>query len=114
MPHNLPIKLKDLKDIGMLDEEKFFSDIADEAGMSNPDSVKMVYMAMVRVVTKRLVKYYGTRLPHLGEMQMPLFKERTARVGNQMTKMPARRMIKFYPNQLWTKHLNAKLGYHDY
>lgn len=114
MPHNVPIKLRQLKELGVLDEDRFFSDIADEAGMSDPDSIRRMYMAMVRVITKRLLSYHGTRLPHLGDMQLPLFKERMGREGTRTVKIPSRRAVKFYPNQLWHKHINAKLGYHKY
>lgn len=98
----------------MLDEEKFFSDVADEAGFTDVQSVKTVYMAMVRVLTKRLIKYYGTRMPHLGDVMLPMFKSKTARFGTKTVKLPPRRHLKFYPDQNWHKHINAKLGYRNY
>ena len=114
MPHNPPLKLKELKQKGMLDEAKFFSDLADEAGMNDVESVKRVYMAMVRLITKRLVFHFGTRLPHLGDIGVPMFKSRMARVGTKTMKIPERRVIKFYPKITWQKHMSAKLGYRKY
>lgn len=113
MPHTPPINLKQLKARGMLDEEKFFLDVATEAGVST-DSVKMIYMAMVRVLTKRLADNFGCRLPHLGDFGMPLFKAKTARMGTETVKLPPRRTLKFYPKKTWSQHLASKLGYREY
>lgn len=114
MPHNPPLKLKDLKERGMLDEAKFFSDLADEAGMSDVESVQRVYMALVRLITKRLTFNFGTRLPHLGDIGLPLFKARVGRVGKETVQIPERRVIKFYPKPEWQKHMSSKLGYRKY
>ena len=114
MPHNPPIKLKELKERGMLDEEKFFSDLAQEAGVHDIEIAQRVYLGLIRLITKRLVESFGTRLPHLGDMAVPLFKARTGRVGNKTVKIPPRRTIKFYPKPDWQKHIAAKFGYTDY
>ena len=113
MPTTPPINLKQLKERGMLDEEKFFADIATEAHVDS-ESVKKVYAAMVRVITRRLVQSWGTRMPHLGDFGLPLFKARKGRVGNQSVVITPRRVLKFYPKNTWNKHIAAKLGYSDY
>ena len=114
MPHKPPINLKELKERGMLDEEKFYSDLAMEAGLNDPEIAQRVYLALVRLISTRLVESYGTRLPHLGEMAAPMFKEKIGRVGDKSVKIPPRRVIKFYSKPAWQKHMSAKFGYTDY
>lgn len=114
MPHTPPINLKQLKARGMLDEERFYHDVATEAGVADVDTVKKIYGAMVRVITRRLLDNFGTRMPYLGDFGMPLFRSKTARMGTQTVKLPPRRTLKFYPKNTWTQHLAAKLGYRDY
>jgi len=114
MPTTPQINLKQLKARGMLDKEKFFLDIATEAGVSDVDTVKRIYSAMVRVVTRRLIDNFGTRMPYLGDFGMTLFKARTARMGTRTVKLPPRRTLKFYPKVDWSQHLAHKLGYRDY
>ena len=113
MPHTPPINLKQLKARGMLDEEQFYNDVAIEAHV-DPESVKKVYMAMVRVITTRLLNNFGTRMPHLGDFGLPLFKSKTGRVGTRSVKMAPRRAVKFYPKTTWTQHIAHKLGYTQY
>jgi len=114
MPHNPPIKLKELKEAGVLDEDKFFAELASEAGLHDVETAQRVYLALVRLITTRLIKSHGTRLPHLGDIAVPLFKAKTGRMGTKTVKIPPRRTIKFYPKPKWQTHISAKLGYTDY
>ena len=111
MPYQPPINRRALQKAGLLDEDQFYADIADESGM-DISSVKQLYLAQVRVVNRKLFENYVCRLPHLGDFSLRMTAERSALMGKERKIIPPKRSLKFYALDKWINHINKKLGYH--
>lgn len=111
MPYHPPIKRRELQKAGLLDDDEFYSDLADEAGM-DVETVKRVYLAMVRVVNRKLFAQFFCRLPHLGDFALRLgLSSRSVLIGEARQTIPPKRTLKFYALEKWSSHISKKLGY---
>lgn len=110
MPHVPPINRRKLGKEGLLNEEEFYGEVALEAGV-DAETIKRIYLAMVRVIMRRLLSKFICRVPHLGDFSLHMQASRMALVGKRQMKLPARRALKFYPMEKWIRHINTKLGY---
>lgn len=113
MAHNPPINRRKLGKEGHFDEDIFFEELALESGLSDVETVKRVYLALVRLLNKRLLTKYVCRLPHLGDFALPMQKARSVLSGDGRVTQAPRRGLKFYALEKWTKHIFTKLGYLD-
>jgi hypothetical protein len=110
MPHVPPINRRKLGKEGLLNEEEFYGDVALESGL-DAETVKRVYLAMVRVIGRRLFSRFVCRLPHLGDYSLHMVAKRSVLVGKNRTILPPRRVLKFYPLEKWVRYINTRLGY---
>lgn len=97
---------------GLLDEEQFYVDLAAESSM-DIETVKRVYLALVRLVNRKLFAQFILRFPHLGDFALPLLASRSVLVGKSRRVIPPQRRLKFYPLQQWVNYVNKKLGRTD-
>lgn len=110
MPYQPPIKRRDLQKAGLLDDDQFFAELAQESGM-DVETVKRVYLAQVRLINTKLFAQFVCRLPHLGDFALPLGAARSALIGKTRQVIPPKRTLKFYPLEKWSHHISKKLGY---
>ena len=110
MPYQPPIGRRAQHKAGLLDEDQFYAELAVESGM-DIETVKQVYLALVRVVNRKLFDKWVCRLPHLGDFALRLSAERSVLIGKERKIIPPKRSLKFYPIDKWVNHINKKLGY---
>jgi len=93
-----------------LDENVFFTELSTESGL-DIETCKRLYLAMVRVINRRVFEKYVIRLPHLGDFALVMRAESLSCVGKTRQVLPPKRTLKFYPLDKWTGYIYKKLGY---
>lgn len=106
MPHKPPIRRRDLKKLGLLDEKKFYKDLQANCDYIDEKTVRRFYMAVVKTVTKELRDNNVARLPHLGDFALVPQKPKTLLVGNRR-EFRAVDVLKFYPKAAWREYFSA-------
>ena len=106
MPYNPPINRAELKKKGVFDKTRFYNDLAASCGYISTDMAERYYLSFVRMVTSRLKKEGVIRLPHLGDFALVVQKEKLALVGREQKKIPAQKVLKFYPINTWREYFN--------
>lgn len=91
--------IKDIKRTGVLDEKKFFQDIASRCNYIDESAVRDFYMSMVRTITSSLRENGVVRLPHLGDLALVKQKDKIGISGRAYGVMvKGAHMLKFYPS----------------
>jgi nucleoid DNA-binding protein len=99
--HKPPIGMAALRKAGAFDEDKFFQEMAEQAGYIDAEQAKKYYMALVRVMTKRLRQKGVIQLPYLGTFAVVWQKDKWGWAGKQMQRLPGVYAIKFYILESW-------------
>lgn len=110
MPYQPPINRRELQKAGLLDADQFYADLASESGV-DIETAQRVYLALVRVINRKLFQQLVYRLPHLGDFALRLSAPRSVLMGKERKIIPPKRDLKFYPLEKWLNHVNKKLGY---
>ena len=76
MPLTSPLPIKKLKKEGIIfSKDRFFKELAEEAGSMYVGTAQRVYLSLVRMVSKNLKKYEIFELPHLGVFEVYMSKK---------------------------------------
>lgn len=104
MAYTPPINRRELGKRGVLDEDKFFSELATECGYHDEAAARDVYMAILRVLTKNLRNNGVARAPHLGDFALVKSKPALALTGKNRVLMDGVYRLKFYPKEAWRQY----------
>ncbi len=107
MSHNPPFSRRELKKKGLLDEDKFYRDLAQNCGYIDDATARRFYLGLVKTVTADLRADQIARLPHLGDFALVWQKEKSALVGKTRVVIGQVQMLKFYPKDTWREYFAA-------
>lgn len=102
--HKPPIQLKALSKAGAFKEEDFYKELAMQAGHIDAEQAKKFYMALVRVITRRLREKGVVKLPHLGYFALVFQKEKWGLMGKAMGYVKSCYTVKFYVMETWKEY----------
>lgn len=114
MAQRSPINIKELKKRGILNEERFFSLLAQECNYIDPKVLKNFYMGLVRHLTAELRAKGVVRLPYIGDFALVIQKNKKGWFGTKMAVVPITYILRFFANANWKKYfsnLKEKGGY---
>jgi nucleoid DNA-binding protein len=103
MPHVPPIKRRELRKKGLLDETTFFRELSARCNYADEETVRRFYGALVKTITAQLRNNKVCRLPHLGDFALVEQKPRSVLSGKSRTKLQPV-VLKFYPNDGWRQY----------
>jgi len=104
MPYQPPIKIKEIKKTGVLDEKRFYKLLAERCNYVDDETVKMFYLALVKTISAELRQNGMVRLPHVGDFALIKQKDKLGLVGRSQRMVRGSYMLKFY----------AKRNFSDY
>lgn len=107
MPHKPPIKRRELKKQGFLNEDDFYRKLQANCNYIDEKTVRDFYMAVVKTLTKELVDNRVARLPHLGDFALVPQKPKTLLVG-KTREFRAANVLKFYPKVAWREYFSTR------
>ena len=103
MPHVPPIKRRELKKQGYLNEDTFFQNLQANCNFVDEETVRRFYLGLVKTVTSELRTNKVSRLPHLGDFALVEQKPRTLLKGKtREIRKPT--VLKFYPKVAWRQY----------
>lgn len=93
----------------LLNDDRFFRLLTQECiRFADKDTARTVYMMVLAVVAQELNRHGMVRLPHLGDLGLVKQKPRPAWCGKVHVLMPARKVLRFYPNYYARQQFNKK------
>lgn len=106
MPHVPPIKRRELKKQGLLNEDDFFIKLQANCNFVDEETVRRFYMAVVKTITKELKDHSVARLPHLGDFALVPQKPKTLLTG-KVRQFRSAVVLKFYPKAAWRQYFSS-------
>lgn len=107
MAHNPPISRRELKKSGVINDEKFYRELADEMGYVDVETAKRFYVALARVVIRNIRNNKVCRLPQLGDFALVLQKSKTSLVGQSRMVLGNLYVLKFYPLEKMRQYFSS-------
>lgn len=107
MPTVPPIDRRSLKKEGLFDEKRFYQLLSEKNNYTDPKTMKVFYMGLVKMVSKELREKGVVHLPHLGEFALVKMKDRLGWMGKVQQIIKGKYMLKFYPSEAWTKYITT-------
>jgi len=107
MPHVPPIRRRELKKQGLLNEDDFYKKLQANCNYIDEENIRRFYSALVKTVTKELRDNSVVRLPHLGDFALVPQKPKTMLTGKTRQIRPAT-VLKFYPKAAWRMYFSAR------
>lgn len=109
MAYTPPFDRRKLKKDGVIDDEKFFHELAAECNYHDVQGVKDVYMGFVRVLTRQLKKNKVARAPHLGDFALLDRSTKSGLVASGVRgEIKSFTVLKFYPQESWKKYFKIQ------
>lgn len=106
MPHVPPIKRRELRKQGLLNEDDFFIKLQANCNFVDEETVRRFYMGMVKTITKELRDNGVVRLPHLGDFALVPQKPKTLLAG-KTRQFRSAIVLKFYPKVAWRQYFSS-------
>ena len=95
-----------MKEDGLIGEDRFFRLVSSQCDYMDEETIKSVYMAVVRVISKDLKENEIARIPHIGDLVMVEKTARMGLVGKTRVMMPESKVVKFYIDEMFRRHIN--------
>lgn len=108
MPHNPPINLRELGKKGLLDTGRFYGLLSQKCNYMDEESVKTVYLGLVKLISEQLRENDVIRLPHLGDFALVPQAPRSQLIGRGRQFMAGMKVLKFYPKYAWRQYFNTR------
>ena len=107
MPYNPPIKRRELRKKGLLNEDEFFKKLQANCNYVDKKTVREFYMAVVRTITKELTDNKVARLPFLGDFALVPQKPKSLLAG-KVREFRSSEVLKFYPKASWREYFSKR------
>ena len=89
----------------------FFQKYSEKCNFRDPNDLKAVYLALIRLILQELRYNDSIKLPGFGEFRVHLYKERVTHniKTRSMMHLPAKRVIKFIPDSRLKTYVRDKI-----
>lgn len=112
MPHTPPIRIRELKKEGLLNEEAFFVNLQKNCNYVDEEVLRRFYMGLVKTVSQELTRNKVCRLPFLGDFALVRMKPKSFLKGKTREYRSAV-VLRFYPKVSWRMYFNNKRNLFD-
>lgn len=97
----------------LLGNERYYKLLVEKCADfgASRDLVFLVHMASLRVIGQELNRHGVVRIPHIGTIALVEQKPRPAWCGRTRVRLPARKVLKMYPDYMLRRVYNAKKNF---
>jgi hypothetical protein len=94
----------------LLKKDRYFKLLAEKCASfgASRDLAYLVHMSALQVIGQELNRHGVVRIPHVGTIALVDQKSRVALAGKAQVRMPARKILKVYPDYVLRRIYNAK------
>ena len=101
-----PIDRRGKRDL--LRKDRFLRLLSAQCNFMDQDTISLLYMGVVKVVTQELRTNKIARLPHLGDFAMVEQRPRLGWMGKIRVHMDSRDVLRFYPKEGLRRYFNKR------